>query len=130
MSGTKPRQNNFPATLAHKKKGEKPFYFMENQSGWPSAGRAFDTKPFRGVPEGGLYVSGQAGSLPQRPPERARLSHVGTVSGPVLRPFKNRPKALVAARGWLVKMIGLDTARQRALHPEFEQPPPAPLRPR
>jgi len=25
----------------------KPFYFMENLSGWPSAGRAFNRKPFR-----------------------------------------------------------------------------------
>ena len=47
MPGVEPRQNNFPATLAHQKKGGQSCSATENQSGWPSAEGTFDRKPFR-----------------------------------------------------------------------------------
>ena len=46
MPGVEPCQNNFPATLAHQKKGAPTCSATENQSCGHSAGRALVTKPF------------------------------------------------------------------------------------
>ena len=73
MPGVEPCQNNFPATLAHQKKARKRALPRKTSpTGLRREERSTESRS-GAVPEGSLYVSGQACSLPESNSEPAAL---------------------------------------------------------